>query len=142
MSTLFTTSVTATGGREGKVSSEDGVLALEVRLPKELGGKGGFYTNPEQLFAAGYAACFDSAIGFAARTQKLRLSSQVTARVGLQRTEAATLELVVVLDVRIDGVDRATAEGVLELAHAACPYSQAIRNNVDVSINLLTGDAS
>ncbi|HEU4324920.1 MAG TPA: organic hydroperoxide resistance protein [Roseiflexaceae bacterium] len=137
MSKLFATSVTATGGRDGKVTSEDGVLDLEVRLPKELGGKGGHYTNPEQLFAAGYAACFDSAITFVARMQKQSLTSRVTATVGLERSQAQALDLVVALDVQIDGVDRETAERVLEAAHAMCPYSRAIRNNVDVQINLV-----
>ncbi len=142
MSRLFATSVTATGGRDGKVTSEDSVLDLEVRLPKELGGKGGHYTNPEQLFAAGYAACFDSALTFVARMQKLDLTSRVTATVGLARSAAQALDLVVALEVQIDGVDRETAERVLEAAHAACPYSRAIRNNVDVQLNLLVGAAS
>lgn len=133
---LFTTRVTANGGREGKVTSEDGILAMEVRLPKELGGKGGPYTNPEQLFAAGYAACFDSSIIFASRMQKLTLKSEVTAEVGLKRSDAG-LDLVVTLNVQIEGVDQATAERVLEAAHATCPYSRAIHNNVDVKINLL-----
>lgn len=142
MSALFTTSVTATGGRDGTVASDDGVLALEVRMPKELGGRGGAYTNPEQLFAAGYAACFDSSITYVARVQKLPLTSRVTATVGLKRSETAALELVVALAVQIDGVDRTTAERVLELAHAGCPYSRAIRGNVDVTITLVQGDAS
>lgn len=142
MGNLFATSVTATGGRDGKVSSEDGILELEVRLPKELGGRGGPHTNPEQLFAAGYAACFDSSIGYIARMQKLDLTSRVTATVGLQRSAAQTLDLTVVLAVQIDGVDQATAEHVLELAHTTCPYSRAIRNNVDVQISLSVGAAS
>jgi len=140
MSTLFTTRVTATGGRDGHVTSEDGVLDFDVRLPKELGGKGGAYTNPEQLFAAGYAACFDSSIAFVARSQKLNLTSRVTAAVGLQRSEAA-LDLAVTLDVQINGVDQETAERVLQMAHAACPYSRAIHQTVDVKVNLVVGEA-
>jgi len=141
MSVLFTTRVTASGGRNGKITSEDGVLALEVRTPKELGGTGGAYTNPEQLFAAGYAACFDSSIAFIARAQKLKLTSQVTAAVGLASSENATLDLIVTLDVRIDGVDQTTAERVIEMAHATCPYSRAIQKSVDVNIHLMVGEA-
>ena len=141
MSNLFTTRVTATGGRDGQVKSEDGVLDLEVRLPKELGGKGGAYTNPEQLFAAGYAACFDSSIAFVARSQKLNLTSSVTAAVGLQRSETG-LDLAVTLDVQINGVDQETAERVLQLAHAACPYSRAIHKTVDVKVNLVVGEVA
>jgi Ohr subfamily peroxiredoxin len=140
MSLLFTTRVTATGGRDGRVTSEDGVLDFEVRLPKELGGKGGAYTNPEQLFAAGYAACFDSSIAFVARSQKLKLTSRVTAAVGLQRSTEAALDLAVSLDVQINGVDRETAERVLQMAHAVCPYSRAIHQSVDVKVNLLVGE--
>lgn len=139
MSMLFTTKVTATGGREGRVTSADGVLDLEVRLPKELGGKGGAYTNPEQLFAAGYAACFDSSIAYVARSQKLNLTSSVTAAVGLQRSDAA-LDLAVTLDVQINGVDQETAERVLQIAHATCPYSRAIHKTVDVKMNLMVGE--
>jgi lipoyl-dependent peroxiredoxin len=142
MSILFATKVSATGGRDGKVTSDDGILALDVRLPKELGGRGGAYTNPEQLFAAGYAACFDSSITYAARVLRLNLTSQVTATVGLQRSESSTLDLTVILDVQIDGVNREIAERVLEMAHATCPYSRAIRNNVDVSLNLWVGELS
>jgi Ohr subfamily peroxiredoxin len=113
---------------------------MDVRLPKELGGKGGAYTNPEQLFAAGYAACFDSSILFAARMQKLTLTSSVEATVGLKRGETG-LELVVTLNVEIEGVDRETAARVLEMAHTTCPYSRAIRNNVDVTLNLLVKES-
>lgn len=142
MSVLFTTKVTATGGREGHVKSEDGVLDFDMRLPKEMGGKGGAYTNPEQLFAAGYAACFDSSIAFVARSQKLKLTSSVTAGVGLQRSEEAALDLAITLDVHIDGVDQETAERVLQTAHATCPYSRAIHKSVDVKINLIVGEAA
>lgn len=142
MTALFTTRVSATGGREGKIASEDGVLEMEVRLPQALGGKGGAYTNPEQLFAAGYAACFDSSVNYAARVLRVNLTSRVTASVGLERSDAALLDLVVTLDVQMDGVKRETAERVLEMAHATCPYSRAIRNNVDVKINLLVGELS
>lgn len=137
MSPFFTTRVSASGGREGRVTSEDGVLDLEVRMPKELGGKGGAYTNPEQLFAAGYAACFDSSINFAARMQRITLTSRVTAEVGLSRSEAGPFDLTVKLDVEISGVDRKTAEAVLQVAHSICPYSRAIHNTVDVQINLV-----
>jgi osmotically inducible protein OsmC len=141
MSTVFTTKVTATGGRNGHVKSEDGVIDFDVRLPKEMGGSGGAYTNPEQLFAAGYAACFDSSIAFASRMMKVNPTSSVTAAVGLQRSEQA-LDLQVELDVQLDGVDKETAERVIELAYSICPYSRALNKGAEVKINLLVGEAS
>ncbi|MBX3013688.1 MAG: organic hydroperoxide resistance protein [Caldilineaceae bacterium] len=140
MSEIFKTTVTATGGRDGQVISEDGVLQLEVRIPKAMGGAGGPYTNPEQLFAAGYAACFASALQFVARSQKVqvtpKVTPKVTATVGLQTTETAGFGLTVALDIELEGVEREVAQSLLESAHAICPYSNAIRNNVDVKLNL------
>ena len=137
MKPIYETSVTASGGRDGKIASQDGILQLEVRVPKEMRGEGGPYTNPEQLFAAGYAACFDSALNFVARAEKKQIESQVTANVGLKMAGPSGLELVVTLNVQIAGVDEVTARHLLEKAHETCPYSKAIRNNVEVSLNLV-----
>jgi lipoyl-dependent peroxiredoxin len=139
MNTMYQTKATATGGRNGNVQSEDGVLNLEVRLPKEMGGVGGAYTNPEQLFAAGYAACFDNALIFIARQEKIKgyTTSKVTATVGLQMSETEGFGLVVNLEVELPNLERAVAEDLLAKAHATCPYSKAIRNNVSVTLNLV-----
>jgi len=137
MDAIYHTRVTAAGGRDGRVVSEDGVLQVEVRLPREMGGAGGSYTNPEQLFAAGYAACFDSALKFVARSQKVKIDSRVTAAVGLRASQTKSLDLCVELEVEITGVDSDTAHKLLAMAHATCPYSRAIQNNVDVSLNLI-----
>lgn len=137
MKPVYETTVIASGGRDGKVVSQDGVIELEVRTPKEMRGPGGPYTNPEQLFAAGYAACFDSALNFVARTELKKINSQVSATVGLKLVGLSGFELVVTLDVTVEGVDRETAQKLLEKAHKTCPYSKALRNNVDVKINLV-----
>ena len=137
MKPVYQTSVTASGGRNGKIRSQDGVLDFEVRMPKELKGKGGPYTNPEQLFAAGYAACFDSALNMVALLDRKKIQSEITASVGLKVAGLSGFELVVTLDAKIDGVDRETALKLLEKAHKTCPYSKAIQNNVDVKINLV-----
>jgi len=138
MKPIYQTTVVAKGGRDGHVRSTDGVLDLDVRVPKELKGQGGPFTNPEQLFAAGYAACFDSALNHVARTEREDISSEVTATVGLKLAGLSGFELAVTLDVKISGVDKATAEKLLEKAHQTCPYSKAIHNNVDVKLNLIT----
>jgi len=137
MKTIYQTKASATGGRNGQVKSEDGVLDLEVRIPKEMGGQGGAYTNPEQLFAAGYSACFDSALNLVARMDRIHLKdSKVSATVGIQ-AEANDFNIVVKLDVEIPGVERNIALDLLQKAHAVCPYSKAIRNNVNVELNLV-----
>ncbi len=135
--TLYQTKSTVTGGRNGKVQSEDGVLNLELRIPKEMGGPGGSYTNPEQLFSAGYAACFDSALNFVAAQQKIKLTgTRVTATVGLEKADPG-FKLTAALDVAIMGIPRDQAQKLLETAHQVCPYSNALRNNVDVKLTLL-----
>lgn len=136
MNPIYSTTVTATGGRDGKVTSADGVLQVEVRIPKEMGGAGGAYTNPEQLFAAGYAACFDSALNFVALKQKIRIQSSITATVSLNTSDSGGFDLSVLLEAAIVGVDRETAQKLLEQAHATCPYSRATRTNVDVQLKL------
>ncbi|MBN1987866.1 MAG: organic hydroperoxide resistance protein [Bacteroidales bacterium] len=137
MNTIYETKVTATGGRDGRVTSEDGILDLNVRIPNAMGGQGGNYTNPEQLFAAGYSACFDSALNHVARLQRQKITSKTTAKVGLQASETDGFNIVVTIDVEIGGVDTQVANELLIKAHATCPYSKAIRNNVVVTLNLV-----
>ena len=134
MSTLYEARATATGGREGHVRSDDGLLDVTLSMPKALGGKE-TGTNPEQLFAAGYAACFQSAMGFIARQQKIALSgSTVTGRVGLVPIEVG-FRLEVALEVETEGLSQAEAEALVATAHKVCPYSNATRGNIEVAIS-------
>lgn len=135
MNAVYQTKAVATGGRNGKVSTDDGLLNFEVRIPNSMGGPGGEYTNPEQLFAAGYAACFDSALNFVARSQKLRVESKTSVSVGLQSSDSG-FNLIVEIDVEINGVERSVAQELLDKAHLTCPYSKAIHGNVDVTVRL------
>ena len=138
MSHLYITKVTATGGRNGTVKSDDGILDLQLAMPKELGGKGGA-TNPEQLFAAGYAACFENAVIHVTRAQadKVRDSDiEVVGEVGLQTNAEGGFRLAVTLNVAITGLDQAKAEEIVKAAHAVCPYSNAVKGNVDVKLNV------
>jgi osmotically inducible protein OsmC len=138
MKLLYEAQAVATGeGRNGRSRSSDGVLDLELAIPKEMGGPGGTATNPEQLFAAGYAACFHSALQVVARRERLAVAdSSVAARVGLQANASRGFELTVALDVELPGVDQATAEDLVAKAHAVCPYSNATRGNVDVELKV------
>lgn len=137
MKTIFETKATAIGGRNGHVKSEDGVIDMDVRIPTGMGGKGGEYTNPEQLFASGYAACFDNAIIHVALNEKLKVTSQTTATIGLAMESPTSYVLTAALEVKIEGLDREAAQDLVNKAHATCPYSNAIKNNVDVKITLL-----
>ncbi len=138
MKSLYTARATAQGGRQGNVRSDDGVLDFKVETPKEMGGKGGAFTNPEQLFAAGYAACFDSALNLVARTKKVRVkNTQVTAAVSIGEDGKGGFMLAVNLEVSIPDVDRETAQQLLEGAHEVCPYSNATRNNIEVNLSLI-----
>ncbi|MDX5479570.1 MAG: organic hydroperoxide resistance protein [Cyclobacteriaceae bacterium] len=136
MKALYETSATAVGGRNGKVKTSDGILDLEVRLPKSMGGNTTGYTNPEQLFAAGYAACFDNALNYIAKQERLPISSKVTAHVALINGDGG-FDLAVNLEVEINGVEPEVANRLLEMAHKGCPYSRALRGNVEVNINLI-----
>ena len=134
---LYTAEATVHGGRDGHGSSADGILDLDIRPPKELGGSGEG-TNPEELFALGYGACFQSAMGVVGRRQGVDTSSStVTARVTLGSMEGGAFGLAVELDVEIPGVDRDTAERVVEAAHQVCPYSIATRGNIDVDLKVI-----
>jgi Ohr subfamily peroxiredoxin len=136
MQVLYTATATAHGGRQGRIRSSDGVLDTPLAHPKELGGPGGHATNPEQLFAAGYAACFENALLRVARERKLPLrESSVTAHVGLGREDDGYFRLTVALEVSAPGRDRAEIEEFARIAHEeVCPYSRATRGNVDVKI--------
>jgi Ohr subfamily peroxiredoxin len=135
---LYETTVTAHGGRAGHAESTDGRLAVALSVPQSLGGAGGPGTNPEQLFAAGYAACYDSALRLVARTQRLELSADaaITARVSLVRSELGLYQLAVKLSARLPGVARDTARALMETAHQVCPYSNATRGNITVTLAL------
>lgn len=138
MKTLYTASVTTKGARDGHTTSEDGILDMKLTVPKSMGGEGGNYSNPEQLFAAGYSACFGSALKAVAKKHKVELGDfSVTAEVELGKTEEDELQLAVVLDSYIPGVDVETGEKLINEAHEICPYSRATRDNIDVTLNLL-----
>ena len=140
MSTLYTTTVNAIGGRSGTVKSTDGLLDLQLALPASLGGKGGA-TNPEQLFAAGYAACFGNAVIHITRNKDVRISDDnvdVAATVGLVPNGNGGFVLTAALSVTIAGVDQAAAEAIVAEAHKVCPYSNATRGNIDVVITTKT----
>jgi Ohr subfamily peroxiredoxin len=133
MNVLYTAQATATGGREGRVRSSDGALNLDLAIPKELGGPGGVATNPEQLFAAGFAACFENAIRLVARRRKMPIGqASVTARVGIGPSDNGGYQLEVELHAQLPDLDRDTAQEIVEAAHQVCPYSNAVRGNVDV----------
>jgi Ohr subfamily peroxiredoxin len=137
VNTLYTAKATSTGaGRLGHVTSSDGVLELDLSIPKEMGGPGGAATNPEQLFAAGYAACFHSALQAIARKDKVPVSdSTVTAEVGIGK-EGEGFGLSVDLVVSLPGLDEDAARKLVDAAHQVCPYSNATRGNIDVDLRV------
>jgi Ohr subfamily peroxiredoxin len=139
MQALYTATASATGGRQGRVKSSDGVLDLQLAFPKELGGPGGAATNPEQLFAAGYAACFENALMRVARERKAPLAeSSVTAHVGIGREESGFFKLAVELEISVPGRDRLEIEEMVRIAHEeVCPYSRATRGNIDVTVRVV-----
>lgn len=139
MKTLYSTEATATGGRTGSARTTDGALDVTLVTPKELGGPGGEGNNPEQLFAAGYSACFLGAIKFVAGQKKVKVAddSTVTATVGIgPRDDGQGFGLDVALRISLPGIDRATAQEIVDQAHIVCPYSHATRNSLDVRLTL------
>ncbi|MDP2453141.1 MULTISPECIES: organic hydroperoxide resistance protein [unclassified Kaistella] len=137
MKTLYTTSVTATGGRDGHIKSENGILELDVRTPKSLGGKSDDFTNPEMLFAAGYSACFDSALNLMIKKSKIETGeTTVKAKVSIGQIENGGFGLAVELDVNVPGVTLEEAQSLTEQAHQVCPYSNATRNNIEVKLSV------
>ena len=138
MNILYTAEATAWGGREGRAASSDGVVDMELAIPKELGGPGGARTNPEQLFATGYAACFHSALKLVAKGQGVDVEeSAITARVGIGANDAGGFGLAVELEAELPGVDRDAAEALVAKAHEVCPYSNATRGNVEVTLSVV-----
>jgi lipoyl-dependent peroxiredoxin len=134
---LYTAEATATGGREGQARTSDGRIEVDLDVPKEMGGTGGPGTNPEQLFAIGYAACFQSALLRFAAGRRLDLdSSRITARVGIGPVEQGGFGLAVALDLDAPGIDRDEAVDLMNRAHEACPYSRATRGNIDVTLSV------
>ena len=137
MKVLYTAVATATGCRNGQVKSDNGVLNLQVRAPKAMGGANDDYTNPEQLFAAGYAACFDSALNHIIRLEKVNaVATSVTAKVSIGSIQNGAFELAVELAVNISEVSIEEAKRLTERAHQVCPYSNATRNNVEVKLTM------
>ncbi|WP_432495898.1 organic hydroperoxide resistance protein [Kineococcus auxinigenes] len=139
MPAIYTAVATATGeGRAGHARTDDGLLDLDLALPREMGGPGGA-TNPEQLFAAGYAACFHSALKSVARERGSTFTdSAVTAEVGIGPNGAGGFGLEVTLHVELGGLEQAAAEELVEAAHRVCPYSNATRGNVEVTLETVT----
>jgi osmotically inducible protein OsmC len=134
---LYTAEAAATGGREGRAATSDGRLDLELDVPKEMGGSGGPGTNPEQLFAAGYAACFQSALLRFANGRGLDLSeSRVTARVGIGLLSSGGIGLAAALDLDAPGLSRDVAVDLMNRAHETCPYSRATRGNIEVTLTV------
>jgi Ohr subfamily peroxiredoxin len=135
---LYTARATSTGGRTGSSKTDDGRLALTLSTPKELGGDGGPGTNPEQLFAAGYSACFIGAMKAVAARQKVALPADVsiTAEVGIGPIPAG-FGIQVAMAISIPGMDRAAAQALVDAAHQVCPYSNATRGNIDVTLTVV-----
>jgi osmotically inducible protein OsmC len=134
---LYTAQASVEGGRDGHGRSSDGVLDLDIRPPVELGGSGAG-TNPEQLFALGYGACFQSAMGVVGRRLGVDTStSQITAQVTLGTIDGGNFGIAVELDVSLPGVDDETAQKVVEAAHEVCPYSNATRGNIEVLLRVV-----
>ncbi len=134
---LYTATATATGGRDGRAVSSDGVLDVKLSTPRELGGQGGEATNPEQLFAAGYSACFIGALKFVAGQQKKQLpaDSSITGKVGIGQIPGG-FGLEVELNISLPGFDQAEAQALVDAAHQVCPYSNATRGNIQVTLNV------
>lgn len=139
MDALYTATATVRGGREGSFETSDGALKSKLVMPKGLGGPGGEGTNPEQLFAAGYGACYESALANVARKEGVKLQDvEVTSNVMIGKDDSdGGFKLAVKLDIRIPGVDRTQAEDLARKAHNFCPYSKATRGNIDVELNVI-----
>lgn len=138
MNSLYKATATSTGGREGQSKSSDGKLDIKLSTPKELGGAGGDGTNPEQLFAAGYSACFIGAMKHVAGQQKLTLPEDlsITAVIGIgENTEGKGFKINAELNISLPGLDNDVATKLVDEAHEVCPYSNATRGNIEVTLN-------
>jgi Ohr subfamily peroxiredoxin len=134
MTPLYTATATSVGGREGHVKSDDGTLDLKLAVPKGLGGPGGAGSNPEQLFAAAYSACFAGALGLVARNQGVKPGPHtLTAKVHIGK-DATSFGLAVEMHGRFEALPREQAEALMKAAHEVCPYSKATRGNIDVKL--------
>lgn len=139
MNAIYTAQATSTGGRDGRSVSSDEKLNVKLSTPKELGGTGGEGTNPEQLFAAGYSACFIGAMKFVAMQEKLKLPEDisVTAEIGIgENTQGVGFAISASLVVHVPGLARNTLEALIEKAHQVCPYSNATRGNIEVTTQI------
>jgi lipoyl-dependent peroxiredoxin len=138
---LYTATATATGGRAGTAKSSDGVLDLALTTPKELGGNGAPGTNPEQLFAAGYSACFIGAMKAVAGKQKISLPAEVSitsdVAIGPHANKPGAFGIQVDMKITVPGMERAALEALVATAHEVCPYSNATRGNVDVTLTIV-----
>jgi Ohr subfamily peroxiredoxin len=134
---VYRTEATATGGRDGRAATKDGRLAVSLSIPKEFGGPGGDGTNPEQLFAAGWSACFLSAVKLAGRLNKVAIpdDATVTAKIGVGPVGIGYM-FAAELQVALPGIDRATAEKLVAAAHERCPFSRATQGNIDVVLTV------
>jgi osmotically inducible protein OsmC len=136
MNPLYTAKAHTHGGRNGHVETVDGLLKLDLAMPKELGGTGRG-NNPEQLFAAGYAACFESAIRYVAQMEKITLKdASMSSEVSLYPTPEKGFKLGVTLHAKISGLDKDKAQELVNKAHHVCPYSNAVRGNIDVNLTV------
>ncbi|MCE0460937.1 organic hydroperoxide resistance protein [Pseudomonas uvaldensis] len=137
MKALYTAVATATGGRDGRAVSNDNILDVKLTTPKELGGAGGEATNPEQLFAAGYSACFIGALKFVASQSKRSIpaNTSITAHVGIGQIPGG-FGLDIDLNISLPGLDQVDAQALVDTAHQVCPYSNATRGNVDVRLHV------
>ncbi|OTG68511.1 organic hydroperoxide resistance protein [Acinetobacter sp. ANC 4470] len=135
---VYTAKAKATGGRDGRATSSDGILDVKLAVPKEMGGAGGG-TNPEQLFAAGYSACFLGAMKFVANRDKLNISQDayIEGEVGIGPIPTG-FGIEVKLNIHLEGMDQAEAQKLVDAAHIVCPYSNATRGNINITLNVMT----
>ena len=139
-SAVYTAHARTTGGRTGSSATDDGRLSVVLDTPKEMGGNGGPGTNPEQLFAAGYSACFHGALKAVARGEKIKVPDDSTINASVSFGENAKgpgYAIAVELKIALPGIERDTAEALMEKAHQICPYSNATRGNIDVTLTLV-----
>jgi len=138
---VYTAHATSTGGRTGSTESSDGKIKLNLSTPKELGGDGGAGTNPEQLFASGYSACFIGAMKAVAAKQKIKLPAEVSIKadvsIGAMVGKPGAFGIAVAMAVSVPGMDKAAAEALVAAAHEVCPYSNATRGNIDVAFTVV-----
>ena len=137
---IYTAQATSTGGRAGTTESSDGAIKLSLSTPKELGGQGGSGTNPEQLFAAGYSACFIGAMKAVAGKQKLALPADPTIKssvsIGPMTGKEGAFGIAVTMDISVPGMEREALQKLVDTAHQVCPYSNATRGNIDATLNV------